>query len=84
MASSSHDQRLELLQGTLDMLILRTLLWGPQHGHGMTRRASVSRGPGGLWRAEGLLFHMPGEWRLYFDVRRGALLERAEARVLLD
>ena len=28
--------RLELLQGTLDMLILRTLQWGPQHGHGIT------------------------------------------------
>ena len=27
--------RLELLQGTLDMLILRTLVWGPQHGHGI-------------------------------------------------
>ena len=27
--------RVELLQGTLDMLILRTLLWGPQHGHGV-------------------------------------------------
>ena len=27
--------RLELLQGTLDMLILRTLQWGPQHGHGI-------------------------------------------------
>src|SRR5580698_7315420 len=27
--------RLELLQGTLDMLILRTLKWGPQHGHGI-------------------------------------------------
>lgn len=25
----------ELLQGTLDMLILRTLQWGPQHGHGI-------------------------------------------------
>jgi len=25
----------ELLQGTLDMLILRTLKWGPQHGHGI-------------------------------------------------
>jgi len=25
--------RLELLQGTLDMLILRTLLFGPAHGH---------------------------------------------------
>lgn len=27
------ENRVELLQGTLDMLILRTLLWGPQHGH---------------------------------------------------
>jgi PadR family transcriptional regulator, regulatory protein PadR len=31
----TNDNRLELLQGTLDMLILRTLLWGPQHGHGV-------------------------------------------------
>jgi PadR family transcriptional regulator len=28
-------RRLDLLQGTLDMLILRTLQWGPQHGHGI-------------------------------------------------
>jgi len=28
-------ERLDLLQGTLDMLILRTLQWGPQHGHGI-------------------------------------------------
>ena len=35
MAKSSDDSRLELLQGTLDMLILRTLQWGPQHGHGV-------------------------------------------------
>ena len=27
--------QVELLQGTLDMLILRTLQWGPQHGHGV-------------------------------------------------
>ena len=27
--------RLEILQGTLDMLILRTLQWGPRHGHGI-------------------------------------------------
>jgi hypothetical protein len=26
-------QRANLLQGTLDMLILRTLLYGPAHGH---------------------------------------------------
>ena len=26
---------LQLLQGTLDMLILRTLIFGPRHGHGI-------------------------------------------------
>ena len=35
MAKTPDDQRLELLQGTLDMLILRTLQWGRQHGHGI-------------------------------------------------
>ena len=33
--NNSEKSRLELLQGTLDMLILRTLQWGPQHGHGI-------------------------------------------------
>jgi transcriptional regulator len=28
-------QKPDLLQGTLDLLILRTLQWGPQHGHGI-------------------------------------------------
>jgi transcriptional regulator len=35
MTKTPDDRRLELLQGTLDMLILRTLQWGPQHGHGI-------------------------------------------------
>jgi transcriptional regulator len=30
-----YRNRIELVQGTLDMLILRTLQWGPQHGHGI-------------------------------------------------
>ena len=30
-------ERLELLQGTLDLLILRTLIFGPQHGQGIAR-----------------------------------------------
>jgi PadR family transcriptional regulator len=29
------NDKLELLQGTLDMLILKTLLFGPAHGHGI-------------------------------------------------
>ena len=35
MPKPPDDRRLELLQGTLDMLILRTLQWGPRHGHGI-------------------------------------------------
>ena len=35
MPKTPDGERLELLQGTLDMLILRTLQWGPQHGHGI-------------------------------------------------
>jgi len=34
MAKRTDVSRLELLQGTLDMLILRTVPWGPQPGHG--------------------------------------------------
>src|SRR5215470_4790517 len=30
-----YQNRIELLQGTLDMLVLQTLQWGPQHGYGI-------------------------------------------------
>ncbi len=30
-------ERLEMMQGTLDLIILRTLRWGPMHGHGIAR-----------------------------------------------
>jgi PadR family transcriptional regulator len=33
MTKEEEKQRANLLQGTLDMLILRTLLYGPAHGH---------------------------------------------------
>ena len=29
--------RIELLQGTLDLIILQTLLWGPRHGYGIVQ-----------------------------------------------
>jgi transcriptional regulator len=32
------EQRIDLMQGTLDLLILRTLLFGPSHGHAIAKR----------------------------------------------
>jgi PadR family transcriptional regulator, regulatory protein PadR len=32
-----YQNRIELLQGTLDLLVLQTLRWGPQHGYGLTQ-----------------------------------------------
>ena len=40
----SQDDSLDLLQGTLDMLILRTLRWGPQHGHGIGQAIRANSG----------------------------------------
>ena len=32
-----YQNRIEILQGTLDLLILETLRWGPQHGYGISQ-----------------------------------------------
>ena len=37
MSTKGSDKRIELLQGTLDLLILRTLLLGPAHGHAIAK-----------------------------------------------
>jgi len=34
---ATQDDRISLLQGTLDLLILRTLIFGAQHGQGVAR-----------------------------------------------
>jgi PadR family transcriptional regulator PadR len=37
MPTRAPNDRIPLLQGTLDLLILRTLIFGPQHGQGIAR-----------------------------------------------
>jgi len=39
-----YRDRIELLQGTLDLLILQTLRWGPQHGYGLSQLIRTSSG----------------------------------------
>jgi PadR family transcriptional regulator PadR len=42
--NDSHPNHIDLMQGTLAMLILRTLQWRPEHGHGVgqaIRRSSA-------------------------------------------
>jgi transcriptional regulator len=40
----SYQNRIELLQGTLDMLILKTLQWGEQHGYGISQAIRATSG----------------------------------------
>ncbi|HWE84994.1 MAG TPA: PadR family transcriptional regulator [Terracidiphilus sp.] len=40
----SYKNRIELLQGTLDMLILQALLWGPMHGYGIAQSIRLKSG----------------------------------------
>ena len=49
-AKEPYKNRIELLQGTLDMLILTTLQWGPQHGHGISQQ--IRAGSGELLQVE--------------------------------
>lgn len=55
----------------------------PAHFHGMNRSAKISRGAGNTWKAEGLIFHMPGHWELYVDITQGGATERAQMDVEL-
>ncbi|HEV2224256.1 MAG TPA: PadR family transcriptional regulator [Candidatus Acidoferrales bacterium] len=41
---SRYQNRIELLQGTLDLLILQTLQWGAQHGYGITQAIRARSG----------------------------------------
>jgi PadR family transcriptional regulator, regulatory protein PadR len=69
----SDDKRIDLLQGTLDMLILRTLLFGPAHGH--TIAHAIEKGSDEVLQVEhGSLY--PALHRL---VRQGLLTAREGA-----
>ena len=65
MSTKQERDRIELLQGTLDLLILRTLRTGPAHGHAIAK--AIERGSDDVLQVEqGSLY--PALHRL---IRRG-------------
>lgn len=56
----------------------------PEHRHGMNYRPAVTARPDAMFRAEGLLFHMPGRWDVTFDVDAGSRVERLTGTLQID
>lgn len=50
------DNALDLLKGTLDLLVLKALIWGPRHGYAVARWIDESTS-GALQIEEGALYH---------------------------
>ena len=48
----------------------------PEHRHGMNYAPEVKPTGPGRWRAEGLMFHMPGKWEFVFEVRAAGTTDR--------
>jgi hypothetical protein len=57
----------------------------PSHRHGMLNDASMERLGPTTWTASDMLFHMPGHWRVRFDMTDAhGIVHRAETDVILE
>jgi len=56
----------------------------PHHRHGMLTTPVLTARGGGLFRVEGMQFHMPGRWELYFDITENGVTERAMDVIVLE
>lgn len=63
--------------------LLRVDAHMPEHRHGMNYRPTLQPLGGGRWRAEGLLWHMPGRWELVLEAGLGEQKVRLTQAVLL-
>jgi hypothetical protein len=56
----------------------------PAHRHGMNYRPTVRALGAGRYRAEGLMLHMPGRWRLLFELSVDGRIERLSHDIDLE
>jgi len=55
--------------GAVREIVLDALM--PAHGHGMNYRPTLAQAGPDRFRITGLMLHMPGRWRLTFDLMQG-------------
>jgi hypothetical protein len=56
----------------------------PEHRHSMNYRPTLAPKGEGRYVAEGFLFHMPGRWRLTFDVEHAGRRGRLATEIVLE
>jgi DNA-binding PadR family transcriptional regulator len=74
---AAGEDRTELLKGTLDLLVLRTLATGPRHGLGVSRRIEETRRKARYYTST-----KPGRRQLESETRDWRRTAQAVARVL--
>ncbi|MXU65091.1 hypothetical protein [Oceanomicrobium pacificus] len=56
----------------------------PAHGHGMNYRPTIRQDGAGAYRIDGLLFHMPGLWRIEAVLQAAGETRRYAAEVTAE
>lgn len=96
MTPTPANVRLDLLQGTLDMLVLKALAWGPRHGYGIalwlrrTTEDALSVEEGSLYPALHRMAKrgwVEAEWGISENNRRAkyyTLTERGRAQLQVE
>jgi hypothetical protein len=56
----------------------------PAHRHGMNFQPKIASAGANMFRAEGMMFHMPGKWQLIFERRAAAGTARLTSDVVIE
>ncbi|WP_155472202.1 6-bladed beta-propeller [Pseudoduganella buxea] len=66
-----------------DSIKIRVSAMMPSHYHGLNQNPQLNKTNDGNWLVEGINFHMPGHWQVYFDIDNGIVVERAQVDIVV-
>lgn len=55
----------------------------PEHHHGMNLMPQINYEKDGSFKVDGMLFHMPGLWRILFYIKNGYITESVTYEIIL-